>query len=118
MLFPRWTLHPRGLTRGAMLVATASLTVLVIGINGCGLGSSGNQLPPNTPVVPQGLSGRLLMPREGALVALDLGSGQLSQLVPQPTLGGVTSARWSPDGSQIAYARFEVREQRYPVSEV
>ena len=51
------------------LLVAGLVTVLL----GCGIGGNAyDRLPPNTPVVPAGLTGRLVMPREGALVALAL----------------------------------------------
>ena len=49
---------------------------------------------------------------------LTLDNAQTRELVPAPELGQVTSARWSPDGSRIAYGFAEVRDRRIPVSEV
>src|SRR6266542_2861479 len=74
--------------------------------------------PPNTPVVPSGLSGRLLYTRDGGLWTLSLDSTRAQQIVPAPELGQVTSGRWSPDGSRIAYGFAEVRDRRIPVSEI
>jgi Tol biopolymer transport system component len=72
----------------------------------------------STPTIPAGLSGRLLYTREGGLWMLVLDSGQAQQIVPAPELGQVTAARWSPDGTRVAYAFAEVRNRRTPVSEI
>lgn len=78
--------------------------------------STDNQ--PNTPVVRSGLTGRLLYTRNGGLWTLTLETGQAVQIVQAPELGQVTSARWSPDGTRLAYALAEVRDRRIPVSEI
>ncbi|MBM2809793.1 MAG: hypothetical protein HW416_552 [Chloroflexi bacterium] len=50
------------------------------------------------------MSGRLLFTWKDGLEVLDLGTSKLTQLVPAPSGARVASARWSPSGSQIAYA--------------
>ena len=92
-----------------LLVAIISTACSLTGVGGP---------PPNTPVVPAGIEGRLLYTREGSLYVLDLASRQLTQTVAPPELGEIASARWSPDGQQIAYARNEVRDRRFPVAEI
>jgi Tol biopolymer transport system component len=96
-----------------------SVLVTLLTIAACSSlpGQSGGP-PSNTPVVPSGLTGRLLYTRDGGLWTLALDSSQTRQIVPSPELGQVTSARWSPDGSRIAYAFAEVRDRRVPVSEI
>lgn len=72
----------------------------------------------NKPAVPSGLAGRLLYTRDGGLWTLALDTATAREIVPSPELGQVTSARWSPDGSRVAYGFAEVRDRRIPVSEI
>lgn len=71
-----------------------------------------------TPAVPSGLTGRLLYTRDGGLSTLALQANEARQIVPAPELGQVTAARWSPEGTRVAYAFAEVRNRRTPVSEI
>jgi Tol biopolymer transport system component len=71
-----------------------------------------------TPVVPAGLSGRLLMTRDLGLWTLDLATSRLTQVAKPPEMGQILTGRWSPDGTRIAYALFEVRDRRTPASAV
>jgi Tol biopolymer transport system component len=68
--------------------------------------------------VPAGLGGRLLFTRDLGLWTLGLSDGHAQQIVAPPDTGQVTAARWSPDGSQVAYTMFELRERRFAVGEV
>ncbi len=72
----------------------------------------------NAPAISAGLSGRLLYTRDGGLWTLSLRTSETRQIVAAPELGQVTSARWSPDGTRVAYAFAEVRNRRTPVSEI
>jgi len=100
------------------------LSLVIVGLGllapACSLtgGLSTDTPLPNTPIVPPGLTGRLLYTRNGGLWTLRLETGQATQIVPAPELGQVTSARWSPDGTRLAYALAEVRDRRIPVSEI
>lgn len=75
-------------------------------------------LTPNVPAAAPDLGGKLLYTRDGGLWSLTLADGTASELVAAPALGQVTAARWAPDGNQVAYAIYEVRDRRIPVSEV
>lgn len=63
-------------------------------------------------------SGKLLFGRERAVWAMDVRTARSVQIAQPPEIGQITSARWSPDGTKIAYARYEVRDRRIPVSEI
>src|SRR5215207_9506160 len=54
-------------------------------------------------------SGRLVLPADNGLIVLDLGYGQERIVVPAAPGELITSADWSPDGSQIAYGLFHRR---------
>lgn len=96
----------------------ATLFLLVV-VAGCtSLPGQGGGGVSSTPAVPSGLSGRLLYTRDGGLSSLALQSAEARQIVPAPELGQVTAARWSPDGTRVAYAFAEVRNRRIPVSEI
>jgi len=99
------------------LLPSCGLLVLLT-VAGCS--SLAGQAGPvaGTPVVPSGLAGRLLYTRDGGLSTLALQSSEARQIVPAPELGQVTAARWSPDGTRVAYAIAEVRNRRIPVSEI
>jgi Tol biopolymer transport system component len=72
----------------------------------------------STPVAPAGLSGRLLMTRDLGLWTLDLATSRMTQIAKPPEMGQILTGRWSPDGTRIAYALFEVRDRRTPASEI
>ncbi len=76
------------------------------------------QNPVSTPSVPPGLAGRLLMTRDLGLWTLDLATARLNQIAAPPEMGQVLTGRWSPDGSRVAYALFQVKDRRTPSSEV
>src|SRR5205814_4648355 len=65
-----------------------------------------------------GDAGRLLFTQNGGLWTLSLSDGQSSQLVSRPEIGQVLNARWSPDGTRIAYGLYEVRNRSEPMSQV
>lgn len=71
-----------------------------------------------TPVPLADASGKLLYGRERALWVMDVRTAQLAPIAQPPEIGQITSARWSPDGTRVAYARYEVRDRRIPISEV
>src|SRR6266511_4075028 len=102
--------------RAPPLLVPILLAALVLGCSA--LPGQISAPPANTPVVPTGLSGRLLYTRDGGLWTLALDTASAREIVPSPELGQVTSARWSPDGSRIAYGFAEVRDRRTPVSEI
>jgi Tol biopolymer transport system component len=98
------------------LVVRATLALALLAA--LGAISVAGQGGPAPPVAPAGLSGRLLYTLGGALWTLNLADGQAAQIVAAPDRGMVTSARWSPDGRRVAYARYEVRDSRFPMSEL
>jgi Tol biopolymer transport system component len=49
------------------------------------------------------MSGRLLFTWKDGLAALNLETSRLDQLAPAPSGARVSSARWSPSGTQVAY---------------
>jgi Tol biopolymer transport system component len=100
-----------------LLLIPVLLSAVLIACSGGRPGQS-SAPPPNTPVVPSGLSGRLVYTRDGGLSTLLLDTATARQIVASPELGQVTSGRWSPDGSRIAYGFAEVRDRRIPVSEI
>jgi len=80
-------------------VLRVALLILLTTVLACSRG----ELPADTPRIPPGLGGRLLFTWKDGLETLDLGTAQLQQLVAAPPRARVTSARWSPTGTQIAY---------------
>jgi len=98
-----------------------SLMIMSVMLSACNSGPSSSGSPP-TPsasvAAPQGLSGKLLYTRDNGLWALDLATSNTSELVPAPDIGQVTGARWSADGSQLAYSLYEVKDRRTPIGEI
>jgi len=97
------------------------LTVIGLILTACSVdsSSSGTPPPPSTSVAaPQGLSGKLLYTRDNGLWSLDLATSKTAELVPAPDIGQVTGARWSADGSQLAYSLYEVKDRRTPIGEI
>ena len=111
---------PRQVKLSVCSALLATLLLLVVSSLACSaLPREGTTTPPSgTPVVPPGLAGRLLYTRDGGLWTLALDTARSSQIVSAPELGQVASARWSPDGSRVAYSFAEVRDRRIPVSEI
>jgi Tol biopolymer transport system component len=56
------------------------------------------------------VGGKLLLPTDGGLVVFDLDRRQPAPLVSASSGQVVSSATWSPDGSQVAYGFFHRRE--------
>ncbi len=100
------------------LLSVCAVLVVLMATTCSSLPGQGGAPAANTPVVPSGLSGRLLYTRDGGLWTLALDAATAREIVPSPELGQVTSARWSPNGSRIAYGFAEVRDRRIPVSEI
>ncbi len=123
---PRRTDPPprRGSLRGALariIVTVSCVTFLLLACSPGGqpaVSPIAAQNPITTPSVPPGLTGRLLMTRDLGLWTLDLATSRLSQVSRPPEMGQVLTGRWSPDGTRLAYAMFEVRDRRTPASEV
>ncbi len=120
---------PRGGSlRGALLRSVVTVSCVTFLVLACSPGgqpaispiAAQNPVtnPVTTPNVPPGLTGRLLMTRDLGLWTLDLATSRLSQITRPPEMGQVLTGRWSPDGTRIAYAVFEVRDRRTPASEV
>lgn len=80
------------------------------------LGAARSQGQTGASALPADARGRLLFTRERALWTLNLGESAPAQIVPAPELGQVVSARWSPDGSRVAYALYEIKDRRTPLS--
>jgi Tol biopolymer transport system component len=113
------TRHARRARRIIVRGFAGMLTLLGLFVVACaGPPSAPRSLPPDTPVVPQGLDGRLLYTHDAGLWTLNLASDRTTQIITPPELGQVNSARWSPDGQRVAYALYEVRDRRVPISEI
>jgi Tol biopolymer transport system component len=67
---------------------------------------------------PSDLPGKLVFTRGTALWSMDLASGGAREIVAAPELGQITGARGAPDGKRVAFALYEVRDRRIPVSEI
>lgn len=91
---------PRQCTRFARCIARALLLAL-IALAAC---APRDQLPPDTPRVPAGLIGHVLLTRKDALETLNFDTGRLDIVATAPLGARITSARWSSSGAQIAYA--------------
>ena len=107
--------------RHLLLALLASLVALLATVGCPSIPSGGQSIAANTPVVPRGLSGRLLYTRDGGLWTLALDTGRAAQIVAGPEVELVTAARWSPDATRVAYALAEVRQvrdSRIPVFEI
>ncbi len=109
--------------RAALVRIIVTVTSVLFLLLACSPGGSpalqvGAQNPVTTPNVPPGLSGRLLVTRDLGLWTLDLATSRLNQITRPPEMGQVLTGRWSPDGTRIAYALFQVKDRRTPASEV
>ena len=54
----------------------------------------------------QGLTGRIVWPKDGDLWVYDLASKQQTKITDLPAGAAVTGATWSPDGKRIIFAQF------------
>jgi dipeptidyl aminopeptidase/acylaminoacyl peptidase len=55
---------------------------------------------------PQGLTGRIVWPKDGDLWVYDLASKQQTKITNLPSGAAVTGATWSPDGQRVVFAQF------------
>lgn len=102
----------------ALITAVCTVAVSMACTPGSPPGPISAQGPAITPSVPAGVSGRLLMTRDLGLWTLNLATARTEQVAKPPEMGQVLSARWSPDGSRVAYALFEVKDRRTPASSI
>src|SRR5438105_828668 len=84
------------------LLAAAALLALV-GLLGP-LGDVSSQTLISSP--PDGVNGRLVLPRNRDLVQITASSGAEERLLTGTTLTSVTQASWAPNGAQVAYSLF------------
>lgn len=114
----RWPNAPAGGLTGLMVVAAVFALVQCSAVRTAVQGTSAQVGVEATPVPVTDASGKLLYGRERALWAMDVRTARSAPIARAPEIGQITSGRWSPDGTRVAFARYEVRDRRIPISEV
>jgi Tol biopolymer transport system component len=108
----------RGPVKTALMRSVLTVVCTFALLNACAQTAPSQPPVQLTPSIPTGLSGRLLLTRDLGLWTLDLATSGTTQIVRPPEMGQILTGRWSPDGTRVAYALFEVKDRRTPASQV